>query len=146
MNYKQVCNTCGSEEVARCKWVNVNTNEVYSAYSGTELEWCFGDCKSETKIIDVEVKMTSEEVRNLIADNEFFVIKVLKLLYNEQTDEEQEESTTTEQNGRGFNANDADFCSSLAEQTISGKDLSYKQIAALRKILPKYSKQISKLL
>jgi hypothetical protein len=51
--YLQVCKYCSSEEVARCKWVNVNTEEIYSADSGTNLEWCF-DCKSETNIIDKE--------------------------------------------------------------------------------------------
>jgi len=51
--YLQVCKECGSEEVARCKWVNVNTEEIYSADSGTTLEWCF-DCKSETNVIDKE--------------------------------------------------------------------------------------------
>jgi len=51
--YLQVCKECGSEEVARCKWVNVNTEEIYSADSGTTLEWCF-NCKSETNIIDKE--------------------------------------------------------------------------------------------
>ena len=53
LTYLQVCKECGSEEVARCKWVNVNTEEIYSADSGTTLEWCF-DCKSETNIIDKE--------------------------------------------------------------------------------------------
>jgi hypothetical protein len=51
--YLQICKDCGSKEVARCKWVNVNTEEIYSADSGTNLEWCF-NCKSETKIINKE--------------------------------------------------------------------------------------------
>ncbi len=51
--YKQVCNMCGSEEVARLKWVNVNTDEIYNNDSGTSLEWCM-DCKCETKIIDID--------------------------------------------------------------------------------------------
>jgi hypothetical protein len=51
--YLQICKSCGSEEVARCKWVNVNTEEIYSADSGTNLEWCF-NCKSETNIINKE--------------------------------------------------------------------------------------------
>ena len=57
--YLQICKDCGSKEVARCKWVNVNTEEIYSADSGTTLEWCF-DCKSETNIInkkDYETKI-----------------------------------------------------------------------------------------
>ena len=53
-NYKQVCKECGSEEVARCKWVNVNTEEIYEADSGTTLAWCFGECKDQTIIIDIE--------------------------------------------------------------------------------------------
>ena len=54
MLYKQVCETCGSEDVARCQWVNVNTEYIYSADSGTNLEWCFGNCNSETTIIDID--------------------------------------------------------------------------------------------
>jgi len=53
-NYKQVCEKCGSEEIARCKWVNSNTDEIYSADSGITLEWCFGQCKSETTIVDID--------------------------------------------------------------------------------------------
>jgi hypothetical protein len=51
--YLQICKDCGSKEVARCKWVNVNTEEIYSTDSGTNLEWCF-NCKSETNIINKE--------------------------------------------------------------------------------------------
>lgn len=51
MEDKQICKYCNSEEVARCKWVNVNTDEIYSEDSGTTLEWCF-NCKSETTIIE----------------------------------------------------------------------------------------------
>ena len=50
-NYLQLCKECGSKEVARCKWVNVNTEEIYSNDSGTTLEWCF-NCKNETDIIE----------------------------------------------------------------------------------------------
>lgn len=52
-NYIQICSTCGSPEVARCKWVNVNTDEIYNADSGTTLEWCM-KCKSETVIKEEE--------------------------------------------------------------------------------------------
>jgi Flp pilus assembly secretin CpaC len=54
MEYKQVCKTCGSEEVARCKWVNVNNEYIYGQDSGTTLEWCFGECRDETTIVDIE--------------------------------------------------------------------------------------------
>lgn len=49
--YLQLCKECGSKEVARCKLVNVNTEEIYSNDSGITLEWCF-KCKNETNIID----------------------------------------------------------------------------------------------
>ncbi len=45
----QVCNHCGSPEVARCKWVNVNDDTIYNADSGTTLEWCM-NCKEKTTI------------------------------------------------------------------------------------------------
>ena len=60
---KQICKRCGSEEVARLKWVNVNTDEIYDAYSGTELEWCF-NCEDETTIIDCD-----ERVRQFYSDD-----------------------------------------------------------------------------
>jgi hypothetical protein len=50
----QVCQRCGGTEVARCKWVNVNNNEIYSEDSGTTLEWCWGECQEQTTIIDQE--------------------------------------------------------------------------------------------
>ena len=87
--------------------------------------------------------MTAEEIKEQIAINDFVAIKALELLYAQQTADEQEMGITENQNGRGFNATDAPFCSSLAEQVKSGKDLSFKQIESLRKILPKYSKQLS---
>lgn len=46
---EQICDKCLSSEVARCKWVNVNTDHIYDADSGTYLEWCF-DCNDETTI------------------------------------------------------------------------------------------------
>lgn len=87
--------------------------------------------------------MNANEVKEMIKTNEFFVLSALQLLYSQQTAEEKEYQLTEEQNGRGFNATDAAFCSSLAEQNKAGKELTFKQMEALRKILPKYSKQIS---
>lgn len=70
MNYTMVCQNCGSEEVARCKWVNVNTEEVYDADSGTSLEWCF-KCNEQTEIIDEEdyEPDEDEEVEGNISDD-----------------------------------------------------------------------------
>ncbi|HNG68613.1 MAG TPA: hypothetical protein PLP63_06695 [Saprospiraceae bacterium] len=48
----ECCKDCGSHHVARLKWVNVNTEELYSdAYAGIETEWCM-NCKEETTIVE----------------------------------------------------------------------------------------------
>jgi len=61
---QQVCKNCGSNAVARCKWVNVNHNEIYDADSGTVLEWCMA-CEEETSIIDSdEYEPSSDKVED----------------------------------------------------------------------------------
>ncbi|MBE0662839.1 MAG: hypothetical protein IH597_10240 [Bacteroidales bacterium] len=62
MNYKQVCSDCGSEEVARCKWVNVNTDHIYDADSGTVLEWCF-NCNEQTTIVEKPGQLQKEPLK-----------------------------------------------------------------------------------
>jgi hypothetical protein len=56
MDYIQICKKCNSTEVARCKWVNVNTDKIYDLNSGTTLEWCM-NCKEETNIIEENEKL-----------------------------------------------------------------------------------------
>jgi hypothetical protein len=66
----------------------------------------------------------------------------LTVLYAAQTPGERAGRTTVVQNGTGFNAYDAGFGSSLAEQAIAGR-LSAKQVGSARKLLRKYAGQIS---
>ncbi len=47
--YEEYCPTCKGTEVARCRWVNVNTNTIYWKESGTTLEWCM-TCEEQTNI------------------------------------------------------------------------------------------------
>ncbi len=51
MNYKQICYNCGSDQVARLEWVNVNTGEPISGDPGVYTEWCF-NCENQTRIIE----------------------------------------------------------------------------------------------
>lgn len=67
----------------------------------------------------------------------------LVVLYASQTPQEQNGRATIEPNGVGFNALDAAFGSSLAEQVIGKGTLSVKQVAAGRRILHKYTRQIA---
>lgn len=48
-SYEEYCSKCKSTEVARCKWVNPNTDYIYSQDSGTTLEWCM-TCEEQTTI------------------------------------------------------------------------------------------------
>lgn len=53
--YEEYCPVCQSTEVARCKWVNPNTDYIYSQDSGTTLEWCM-ICAKPTTIQEREKK------------------------------------------------------------------------------------------
>ena len=66
----------------------------------------------------------------------------LVTLYARQEPGEQAARATVVQNGVGFNAFDAGFGSSLAEQAIAGR-LTAKQVGSARKMLRKYARQIS---
>ena len=88
---------------------------------------------------------TEEEVMDLINRNDKVLYGALKYLYNEQTQDEKSTSSTREHNGRGFNAMDAEFLSSLAQQVIKRGTLSEKQKMYARKKLVKYRKQLTKL-
>lgn len=61
MSYIQECKHCGSQEVARLKWVNVNDDTIYHSESGTSIEWCM-ECKSETTIIEQTVDSGTEQL------------------------------------------------------------------------------------
>lgn len=60
-HFKQRCESCGSEDVARLQWVNVNTEEVYDADPGIYTEWCFGECEDQTNIISYEDSQDKDE-------------------------------------------------------------------------------------
>src|SRR5690349_328082 len=66
----------------------------------------------------------------------------LTTLYARQTGDEQNSGTTTHLNGQGFNAMDATFGSSLARQIAAGRPLTAYQLAAARRLLPKYAAQL----
>jgi hypothetical protein len=66
----------------------------------------------------------------------------LTTLYARQTEDERAQGATTHLNGAGFNATDSTFASSLARQVEAGRPLSARQLAAARRLLPKYAGQL----
>lgn len=81
----------------------------------------------------MDKELTKQEKKELM--------QKLLYLYQAQTREEQDSLATVEKNNIGFNGVDAGFCSSLAQQILSGKYLSEKQFEHVARILPKYSRQ-----
>jgi hypothetical protein len=72
-------------------------------------------------------------------DNSQSVLRALALLYSLQTKQEKDGQTTVEDNDVGFNAVDAGFLSSVAEQMlVHGKGVSTKQYALVQMKLQKY--------
>jgi len=47
-----VCKECGTDNVGTTRFVNPNENEVLDHFHGTDLNWCFGNCKDETTLVD----------------------------------------------------------------------------------------------
>lgn len=88
---------------------------------------------------------TEEEIKELVQTNDKVLYGALKKLYAEQTADEQATSTTKHQNGAGFNSVDSRFLSSTAEFLLKTGFLTYKQKAAVRRKLVKYTKQLTRL-
>ena len=86
--------------------------------------------------------MDRAALREALAEPEV-VAGCLVVLYASQTPGEQSSKSTTAQNGEGFNALDASFGSSLAEQVIGEGRLTTKQVGAARNLLRKYVGQIA---
>jgi hypothetical protein len=97
--------------------------------------------------------LTEEEIKDLIATSDEFAVSCLKELYKKQTEEEKRVGVTKIYNDVGFNKNDSEMLSSMAQQAILWetqpkypKPLSVKQYIVIRNRLPKYSRQIANLL
>lgn len=88
---------------------------------------------------------TEEEIKSLIQTNDTVLYRALKKLYAEQTADEQATGETREHNGKGFNGIDAKFLSSVSEFLIARGFLTAKQKTATRRMLKKYTKQLTRL-
>lgn len=74
------------------------------------------------------------------------VLEALALLYSLQTEEEKTAQVTIEDNSVGFNAVDAGFLTSVAEQMLfDGKGVSTKQFSLVKLKLRKYQRQIDEM-
>ncbi len=90
-------------------------------------------------------KLTKEEILSNIQNKASWTEHAVVALWKEQTEGERSAQETKERNGRGYNARDAAFMSSLAEQINARRGLSVKQLACARKNLVKYVGQLERM-
>jgi len=81
-------------------------------------------------------------IKTQLGSNPTWATRAIVKLHERQTIDEQNNQTTKESNGIGFNGMDATILSSFANQIHIGRTLSQKQLAIAFKKLPKYSRQI----
>ena len=88
---------------------------------------------------------TQDEIKRLLETNDKMVWRSLVKLYEYQTRDEQEAGETHEHNGVGFNSRDSAFLSSVAQQVLRGRMMTAKQLAATRKSIMKYARQLTRI-
>lgn len=88
------------------------------------------------------VNVPNKQIFEKVIETNEYAIGALLVLYSYQTPDEQLAHYTAHQNGEGFNSADSNFASSLAQQYLEKGRLTEKQLAALKKLLPKYHNQV----
>lgn len=91
--------------------------------------------------------------RSAITSQSAWAYRALEVIFEYQTDAEQQAGVTSDLNGVGFTGFDAEFLTSLATQLAAkreryGRDayLSPAQQRSLRRAMPKYAKQLIRVL
>lgn len=94
---------------------------------------------------------TADSIKTLLSTSDAAVEKALLVIYDRQTQDEQDTQGTRHSNGVGFSAVDAEILSSFAcwvqrkqSQGVKlGKCLSQKQMALARKKIARYARQLA---
>jgi hypothetical protein len=87
-------------------------------------------------------KDRKQQIKELLLTNDRAVARGVVAIYKRQTDVEQDQMSTTDTNGVGFNGLDAEIMSSFAQRLLRGVLLSDKQMACARKLIVKYAGQL----
>ena len=129
---------------------HLNESKVLSKEDAKKLEDILLKAFKNPKIkleedVDSPRVWTPDEIKALVQTNDKVLYGALKHLYACQTESEKSTSSTHEHNGKGFNATDAEFLTSICQQLEKRGTLSPKQKEVARKKLVKYNKQITNL-
>lgn len=81
-------------------------------------------------------------LKKQIAANDVKAIHAMEVIYNFQTSEEKNKECTIEDNGIGFSGIDSTIMSNLAEYYKCKGYLSQKQMAIVKRIMPRYAGQL----
>lgn len=94
--------------------------------------------------VHVEGKIWDKEALiALYARNPQAVARALLVVYSNQTADEQTDKTTRHINGKGFTSHDAEWLTDIAKKwNVYGRWASEKQLAAVRRAIAKYHRQI----
>jgi len=83
-----------------------------------------------------------EALKKQIANNDNQALKALKTIYANQTFDEKRIEATAHNNGIGFSGKDAKILSSFAKQLNYRGSLSPKQMAIVKRLMPRYARQL----
>ena len=89
--------------------------------------------------------MNKAQIISLLMSNDRAVERAMVALFQRQTVGEQRTSSTTESNGRGFNAFHAERGTYWAKWVMSGRRLTGKHLVGARKMACHYARQLSEL-
>lgn len=88
---------------------------------------------------------TKDEIKEKLLGSQKWLEHGIVAIYRRQTMDEQASFATLHLNGIGFNGADAEIMSSFAKRLERGINLSERQVAAAKKIMPKYAGQLAKI-
>jgi hypothetical protein len=93
-----------------------------------------------------ELTVSKEDIKQKLSSDPKWIEKALLVLLNQQTAEEVNVETTIEDNKVGFNGYDAKYLTYCAKWVLRGKHLNEQHLKKCGERLPKYWKQISKVI
>lgn len=86
---------------------------------------------------------TKAQIRQQIQEDEAFALHCLGVIYDRQTEHEQENKTTKSRNARGFMSSHAKAGSELGAKIKAGEELSCEEVAQATALAGRYVKQLA---
>ena len=85
---------------------------------------------------------TKEFIKEKLSTDIRWIERGVVVLFNRQTEDEKRSSSTISQNGMGFTGSDSHYLTYVSNYLLSGRHLSGKHLEKVKRVLPKYWRQI----